>query len=222
VNAARAAYAANWQLTKRWLRRPGWRTLGGELAEIGQPKLLTTVVRLPAELGELLAEATAPLRLVQPEHYLYPPASIHLTILALADAAGVEHEVRSIADRHQPFAVDARGLNLSPSTVFAELHPRGPGLPALRRELHGALATLHSPPLLWLRQRLAHANVVRFAAPVDRRLIAEVAKLRARCFGRFEITEIELVRTDKVLSSGGTRVLGRFPLRGPGGSAHPG
>jgi 2'-5' RNA ligase len=223
VNAARAAYAANWQLTKRWLRRAGGQsTRVRELAEIGQPHLLTTVVRLPAELAEPLAEAAAPLRCAQPEHYVYPADSIHLTILALGDAAGAEDEIRSIADRRRPFAVDVHGLNVSRSTVFAELYPRGSGLESLRRELHRALATPQAPPLRWLRQRLAHANIVRFAAPVDRRLIAEVAKLRARCFGRFEVTEIELVRADKVLSSGGTRVLRRFPLRGSGGSAHPG
>ncbi len=222
MNAARLAYAANWQLARRWLHTTGGRSRRPELAEVGQPQYVSVVTRLPADLAELLTEAAAPLRGAQPEHYIYPAESIHLTILALADSAGADDEIRSVAERHQPFAVDARGLNLSRRTVFVELYPRGPELGAIRRELRCALPPLHPPPSRWLRHGLAHANVVRFAAPVDRRLVAEVAKLRTRYFGRFEVAEIELVRTDILLSAGGTRALGRFPLGRSDRSPHSG
>lgn len=223
VTVVRAAFAANWLLASRGLRRLGrGEDLAAELAGIGQPRLLTTVARLPSDAAEPLARVAMRLGQEQPEHYVYPAEDIHLTILALRDQAGAADEIRSITDRHPPFAIDIGSLNVSPSTVFAELYPRGPALASLRRDLRGALVALHVPPAWWLRQRLAHANVARFAGPVDNSLLARVATLREPRFGRFDVTEIELVRTDKVLSREGTQELGRFPLRGSSKSAHRG
>jgi hypothetical protein len=74
-----------------------------------------------------------------------------------------------------------------------------------------------------MRRRLAHANLIRFAGPVDRALLAGVRAMRGRRFGRFEVAEIELVRADKVLSASGTRTLGRFALGAPArGAGQPG
>lgn len=223
MNAARPAYAVNWQLTKRWhSHAAGSRAGRRELAEIGQPQFLSVVARLPAEVAERLAAAAQALGGTHAHHYSYPAESIHLTILALAEEAGAKNAVGAIAGRHRAFAMDAHGLNLSTGTVFAELYQRGSGLATLRRALLGELAPLHSPASQWVRQRLAHANVVRLGGPVDRRLVAGVESLRACDFGRFEVAEIELVRTDKVLSAEGTLVLGRFPLGVPGRWSHPG
>jgi 2'-5' RNA ligase len=213
VKVARTAFAANWLLASRRLEsvrqavapQRGAATLGGA-------KFLTTVVRLPPGISEPLAETASSLVAVQPGHYLYPPASIHLTVLGLADRPGVEDAVARILGRHRPFEVEVGGLNVSLHTVFAELYPRGPGLRALRGDLRAAESTEHGRASRWLRRRLAHANLVRFAAPVDPRLIARVASLRRHGFGSFEVVEVELVRADKVLSAAGTHTLGRSRL----------
>jgi hypothetical protein len=47
---------------------------------------------------------------------------------------------------------------------------------------------------------------------VSAELLAEVSRLRSVDFGRFAVTEIELVCTDRFLSDAGTRVLDRFRL----------
>jgi 2'-5' RNA ligase len=215
VKVARTAFVANWLLATRRLEnvrhavapQRGAATLGGA-------KFLTTVVRLPPSISEPLAETASSLVAVQPGHHLYPPASIHLTVLGLADKPGVADAVAQILGRHRPFEVEVGGLNVSLHTVFAELYPRGPGLRALRGDLRAAESTEHGAASRWLRHRLAHANLVRFAAPVDPRLIARVASLRRHRFGTFEVVEVELVRADKVLSAVGTRTLGRFRLGG--------
>ena len=215
MSLARLAYAANWQLTRRWLSSTAGRRTGRpRLPEIGEPRFLSVIARLPAEIADSLAAATRPLLAADRGHHAYPAGTIHLTILSLADAWGVEDEIRDIARRNRPFVVDVAGLNASTRTVFAELYPRSGGLTALRRELGGVLAPLHPPPSRWARHRLAHANVLRFGAAVSASLIEHVARLRNRDFGCFEVTGFELVRTDKVLSVGGTRVLGRFALQG--------
>jgi 2'-5' RNA ligase len=218
VSAARLAYTANWQLTRRWLPSAAGRRIGRGLGlpQIGEPRFLSLVARLPPEVAQSLVATTQPLRGAGSEHYAYPAGTIHLTILGFAVTADVEDEVRQIVRRHRPFAVDVRGLNTSPRTVFAELYPQGGGLLGLRRDLRAALIPLHGPPSRWLRHGLAHANVLRFGAPVGASLIEEVARLRTHDFGRFEVTEIELVRTDKVLSVEGTRLLRRLALQGLG------
>jgi hypothetical protein len=211
VIGARAAFAANWLLTSRWLaraERPG----RPEPLHIGDPRFVSCIVRLPAEIASRLQEAAEPLGRIQPQHHQYPADEIHMTVLGLADSAAVG-ELAPIVAQHGPPTIEVGGLNVSSSTVFAELYPQGPGLLALRRDLRWAASDEHGPAARWLRRRLAHANVIRFGAPVDRRLLAGVGRLRRARFGRFQIEEVELVRTDKVLSDAGTRTLGRFTLR---------
>jgi hypothetical protein len=212
VSAARTAFAANWLLTRRRLGRARTAEAGARRADPGAV-FLTTVVRPPGELAEVLAGAASRVARVQPErHHLYPPETIHLTVLGLAARPGVEDEVAAAALRHRPFAIEVRGLNLSTRTVFAELYPLGPGLRLLRRDLRPLESPEHGPVARWARRRIAHANVIRFAAPVDPRLVDEVGTLRGAHFGRFEVKELELVRGDKVLSDARTRTLGRFGL----------
>ena len=188
----------------------------------GERRYVTTVVRLPAEIAGELAAAGSMLLGARSPHYPYPPPSIHLTVLGLADGAGREEDVREIAKRRLPFGVEVGGLNVSRETVFAELYPVGSGLRELREGLRHVESHEHGPASRWLRRRLAHANLIRFAGQVEPALLAEVGRLRAARFGRFDVAEIELVQTDKVLSEQGTRTLGRFPLGPASGTDHPG
>jgi 2'-5' RNA ligase len=208
VIVARAAFAVNWQLVSRV---PG-RMPRGHLDAIGRPRFLTTVIRLPGEIAERLADAASRLDRVQTGHHLYPPDSIHLTVLGLADVPGVEAGVKAAVGRNRSFAIEVRGLNLTRDSVFAELRPRGPGLMALRSDLRAVESHEHGSISRWVRRRLAHANLIRFAVPADRRLVAEVGRLRRAGFGDFEAGEVELVHADKVMSDAGTRTLARFAL----------
>ncbi len=209
AKAMRAAFTANWLLAGRL---PGPRRASWDPASAGAPQFVTAVVRLPPQLAGDLADAASRLPDARSRHYLYPPSSIHLTVLGLGGRAGLDEVIGATARRHSPFAVEVRGLNVSRETVFAELYPEGSGLRELREALRRVESREHGWASRWLRRRFAHANLLRFAAPVDRSLLAGVRAMRGRRFGRFEVAEIELVRTDKVLSAPGTRTLGRFGL----------
>ena len=212
MSAAQTAFAVNFGLTSGWLRLTRRRLGPPAELEIGSPTYLTTVARLPAEIAAALAETASRLAGPRSGHYLYPSGTIHLTVASLADVRDPEPMVEAALDGQKRFEVEVRGLNVALDTVFAELHPRGPGLEAVRRELRAGESSEHGAASRWLRRRLAHANLIRFGGPVEPRLIAEVGRLRRARFGSFEVADVELVRTDKVLSGGGTRPLGAFRL----------
>jgi hypothetical protein len=120
--------------------------------------------------------------------------------------------VEAALEGQERFQVEVRGLNVALDSVFVELYPRGPGLESVRRGLRAGESKEHGPAARWLRRRLAHANLIRFGGPVEPRLIAELRRLRRARFGSFEVADVELARTDKVLSGAGTRPLGSFRL----------
>ncbi|HEY7151288.1 MAG TPA: hypothetical protein VH391_06380 [Solirubrobacterales bacterium] len=219
MNAARIAYGANWVFMSR---RRGSTLFPRSAAKtrrrfaesgIGEPHYVTAVVRPPQGVAERLFEAASRLDGTQPGHYLYPRESIHLTVLGLADRVGIEEEVRDVAKGSLPFGVEVGGLNLSAETVFAELYPVGSGLLELREGLRSLESHEHGTISRWIRRRIAHANLIRFRAPIDAGMVAEVGRMRRASFGEFEVEEVELVHTDKVMSSEGTRTLARCPLQ---------
>jgi hypothetical protein len=63
-------------------------------------------------------------------------------------------------------------------------------------------------------RNLAHANVVRFSDLVTMRFIKEVSRFRRTHFGRWTVREVELVRSDKLLSREGSHVIERISLAG--------
>ena len=61
-------------------------------------------------------------------------------------------------------------------------------------------------------RNLAHVNVIRFSGLVTTGFIKEVARFRRIHFGRWTVREVELVRSDKLLSREGSHVIERIPL----------
>jgi hypothetical protein len=59
---------------------------------------------------------------------------------------------------------------------------------------------------------LAHANVVRFSGGVTTEFVREVSRSRRIHLGRWAVREVELVRSDKLLSREGSHVIERIPL----------
>jgi hypothetical protein len=112
------------------------------------------------------------------------------------------------------------GLNLSPTTIFAQVFPHDHVFHSLRRHL-GAVAEQRadrssSERLLdGLARSLAHANLVRFSSVITAGLIKEISRFRWTYFGRWTVREVELVRSDKLLSREGTYVIERIPLAPP-------
>ena len=188
----------------------------------------TTVIRLPAAVTAALAPSLERLRALGPGHHYYPPESMHVTVQNLdglapavdgAPPAGAGHEpavlptlVGDLVAAHRPFRLALRGLGVAPGAIFVLALPSDATLRSLRDDL----ARL---PAGGARRRrvgggLGHANLVRFSGPVTAGFLAELARLRRQDFGSFSVTEVELVRTDRLLSQEGTTTLGTIRLTG--------
>jgi 2'-5' RNA ligase len=178
---------------------------------------LTTVVRLPATVTAALAPTLDRLRAVGPRHHYYPPETMHVTVQnldALRPAAPLPDGLIELVAARAPFRLAVRGLGVGPGVVFALALPGDATLASLRAGLAG-LAGGHDRGRLG--RGLGHANLVRFSGPVTAGFLAELARLRRQDFGTFTVDEVELVRTDRLLSPEGTTTLGRLRLEGRGG-----
>jgi 2'-5' RNA ligase len=178
---------------------------------------LTTVVRLPATVTAALAPTLDRLRAVGPRHHYYPPETMHVTVQnldALGPAAPLPDGLVELVAARAPFRLAVRGLGVGPGAVFALALPGDATLASLRAGLAG-FAGGHDRGRLG--RGLGHANLVRFSGPVTAGFLAELARLRRQDFGTFTVDEVELVRTDRLLSPEGTTTLGRLRLEGRAG-----
>jgi hypothetical protein len=176
---------------------------------------LSVVAALPERVARRLAAVAR--EIAAPPHRPYPADGMHLTVLNLdpwrrvgGDADALATAALDAAARCAPVEGEARGLNLAPGIVFAQV--LADGLGALRRAMVAALDALAPGRFLPWGPALAgvesgHVTIVRFAAagPVGDELLDAVAARRAEPYGRLRIDELELVHLrGKTLAEGAT------------------
>jgi 2'-5' RNA ligase len=185
---------------------------------------LAAIIRVPSHVASCVASILKELHQHDPHHHYYPPDTMHVTIRKLGqipsddtDVATRLAELRHIAASHPGFDLTLWGLNLSPTTVFAQVFPHDQIFHSLRRHLGGIAERSVDQPsseriIDGVASNLAHANVVRFSDLVTTGFIKEVSRFRWTHFGRWTVQEVELVRSDKLLSREGLHVIERIPL----------
>ena len=207
---------------------------GGSKVDVDGPQepILTLVYRLPEQLATTVHDAVEAVA-GDSGHYVYPPSTMHMTVLFLSPYLGVgphwgddmpARVARTAEIVEEAFAARpalrfvARGLNVFPTTIFLQLIPQAEnGLFELRRALAGRLRqafpdaspTAYEQTTAW---NLAFANVVRFRGPVAPEVVDVVASLREAQFGEVKVSSVELVETDKLLSHERTTRIREFAL----------
>jgi 2'-5' RNA ligase len=175
--------------------------------ELGEPSV-TCVVRLPAALALPVRQVVRTLPGLE-RHYVYPASDLHLTVLNVAEGAVLD-AVAEVLHQTAPFAVRLRGLQQSAHSVYVRAFDDSGQLRALRRRLMEVTGLRPS----WPRRRLGFVTVVRYLDADIAQLGPAVRELHSRPFGMLEVTAVELVRTNKVLSADGTSLLTRTVLAG--------
>ena len=178
----------------------------------------TVMIRPPAHIVTSVVPALERLREISSHHYYYPTDTMHVTVGSTnrflsdgSDTAARHAELRAIIGSYPSFDLTLRGLNISPSTVFAQVIPHTSTLRALRTELR-MLGRGASSFGAYVRDLLPHMNIVRFSGRVTADFLDEVSRSRQAWFGRWTVREVELIRTDTLLTREGRQVLDRIPL----------
>jgi hypothetical protein len=168
---------------------------------------MTLVGYLPQNFATELAEFVAVLPAIG-DHFRYPAGQLHVTIRNLdgADLAGLP----VLLDGLPPIRLRGDGFGFTGETLLLRAIPADDILLSLRRELDGFPGVRPATPL---RREAAFANVVRLNGPVARELRRTVRR-SPDAIGRkcFELSELRLVRTDKIGSPTRTEVIERFSL----------
>jgi 2'-5' RNA ligase len=223
--AQRLGFQLVWLASSSWMRLFAGRTVH-DLPPTGPGAAVhqAAIIRVPLGVASSVAPILEELRQHHPHHYYYPPDTVHVTIRKLgqfpSDDSGIAArlgELRHIAASHRSFDLTMWGLNLSPTTVFAQVFPHDQTFHSLRRHLGGiaepSVDQSSSERILdGVARNLAHANVVRFSDQVTTGFIEEVSRFRQTHFGRWTVREVELVRSDKLLSREGSYLIERIPL----------
>jgi hypothetical protein len=181
-----------------------------EMADPGGP-YTTLMAYLPDPLARDLAQVASSLPGTE-GHYCYPPGQLHVTVRSFGGATNLP-DIGPAMEGLPPIALTGAGLGLTRDTVQLRLLPDNDTLGELRRRL----ARIQGVPSRQPRQRLlapvAFANVIRLNGLVDGKLRAAVAGRRDLLAGeRIALSELTLVRTDKVASPANTQVLARYEL----------
>jgi hypothetical protein len=193
--------------------RLGWalgRRARFDPAEPGGP-YTTLMAYLPMRLAAELADVATSLP-GSDAHFRYPPDQLHVTVRSFGDATSLP-SLDPALHGLPPIALTGAGLGLTRDTVQLRLLPVNHSLGEARRRL----ARTHGVPPRQPRQRLlapvAFANVVRLDGHVAPELRTQVAGLRRLLAGeRIVLSELTLVRTDKVATPARTEVLERYTL----------
>jgi 2'-5' RNA ligase len=183
------------------------------------------IIKLPTRVASSVVPVLDRLRQHNAHHHYYPPETMHVTIRKLGQFASDDPSaatrlgmLRHIAASHPSFDLSMWGLNLSPTTVFAQVFPHDQTFHSLRRHLGGIaersdVDQSSSERILdSVARNLAHANIVRFSDLVTTGFIKEISRFRWTHFGRWTVREVELVRSDKLLSQEGVHLIERIPL----------
>jgi hypothetical protein len=171
---------------------------------------LTLVSRLGEDsVAELCAGARRALAGF-PAH-LYPPHTIHLTILFLdgVDPAAARPAVAAWARGRAPLHVRARGIGYARGSAYLALDG-GRSLHEARRALARTVG-LETGGWASVRNRVAVANFARFRSPLEADVAARLRALPVPPID-LDLAALELVETDKLLSDAATRRLAEVDL----------
>jgi hypothetical protein len=181
-----------------------------DVADPGGP-YTTLMAYLPDALAAELAGVAASLPATA-GHYLYPPGQMHVTVRSFGDATGLP-DIGPAIEGVPPIELIGAGLGLTRETVQLRLLPDNETLRDLRRRLAKTPGVPSRQPRQRLLAPVAFANVLRLNGSVDPELRRAVAEQRGLLAGeRIALSELTLVRTDRVASPAGTQVLARYEL----------
>lgn len=186
-------------------------------------RYITTIVRLPAGLYDIINEIQEILSKNLVGQYIYPLSDVHMTIRELTSFCleiwrvdSLINFCRKIFSQVEPFAVHLEGIHLSSSSAFIRAYSNDGALLGLRDVIDKTFiksTQIRLEDKAKTLKSFGHINIARFVQPRKVALFLDCLKLRSKVFGNMEVSRIELVRTDKLLSAEGTEIIHVYDLK---------
>ena len=188
---------------------------------------LTSVVFVPADLGrEICQTIIEPLQAIEPEHYYYPPESLHLTIknirtvhypprFTTADTSQVDRLFRRILPQQQSFSIWLQEL-IPFSTSLALVAYRIERLPHLVQTLDAGLREIGLPDdRRYLSDQVFFGNVTvcRYVRPPSIKFL-QAAEVMAHLYQReLRVEAVHLITCNAVCAPETRKVVAAYPLK---------
>lgn len=187
-----------------------------------KPHHITTIIRLPKDIAEELVEQ---IKTISPNDYHYPTSDMHLTLInldkLLADQEHINWQYLSTLMTEEINNLPSlnfivRGINIFPTTIFAEIYDKNGVLEAYREAILRAVRTYLSLDFdlsnyTALVPGVTFTNLIRFKNKPSPAIIDEIKNKRAMEFGAFKPDKFEIVKTNKLLSIDGTIIKSVIP-----------
>jgi len=187
---------------------------------------LSSLTFIPPEIGQKISqEIIEPLKKIDPDHYYYPPESLHLTIKNIRiihkpprfnkdDVVKADKLFQEVIPKFKSFSFDLQGLMLFPKTISLI----GYSNETLGRLVKTLDAGLKNIGLLddkeYFSDEVFFGNITlcRFKGQPKQEFIAKVKELENISIGKFLIREVNLVVCNLVCNSKTRRIIGTYYL----------
>lgn len=192
---------------------------------------LSTVARLRQQAGSPIGPVAAVIRQlgkVAGRQFFYPADSLHVSLLGCTPrttdrhffGAGqinrIDRAIAAVLDGRPSVRIALRGLNVVGSQVFVQCFPFDDAWAQLRGDLEQALLIIGEQPIVYEDKSPIHLNIMRVTDGSEAclsRTLECIERLRDEDFGVLEVSCIEFLMTDFVVSSANTEVFKRYHLR---------
>jgi len=191
---------------------------------------LSTIARLNEQKDcpiDRVVETMKHLGKVAGQQFFYPRESLHVSLLGCTQRVGDRHSfendqvdringaIAAILTGRPPVKIALRGLNVAGSQVFVQCFPFNDDWAQLRCDIEKALLLLGEKPIAYEDKSPIHLNIMRVTDADKERLSRTlhcIERLRDEDFGVVELSCIEFLMTDFVVSPANIKVFKRYHL----------
>lgn len=193
---------------------------------------LSTVARLVEQENapkDIIASIVDELKQIANDQFFYPEQSRHITLIGCTQRAlnkeAFTNERRkrllevceSVISKSKPVQMRIKGVGILANQVFLQVMPLDNSWEKLRIELADILRDAGESAITYSNMKPIHMNIIRITNASEEKLIPLLNKiefLRNKDFGAFEVSNVNFVLTDFVLSSGNVEFLSKINFAG--------
>jgi len=191
---------------------------------------LSTIARLKEQKGSPIDRIEAAMGLlgeVAGQQFFYPRESLHVSLLGCTQRAADRHSfgtaqigrideaITATIRPYSPARIALQGLNVAGSQVFIQCFPFDDTWAQLRGDIENALLLLGEKPIAYEDKSPIHLNIMRVTNGDKENLsraLTCIEKLRNEDFGVVELSCIDFLVTDFVVSSANTEIFKQYHL----------